>query len=105
MPRQTPQMSYTMLRNYTEKFSWKDAQTGEERKGFNPPPNAQFVERLPFFIRYITKSGRVESGTAICIGVEPRHLQRRIKFVASGEIRMVRDYLVIEVDGTRFITH
>lgn len=105
MPRRNPTMSYTLIRNYTEKFRWDDPKTGSERKGFNPPTNAWNVERIPFFIRFITGKGKVISGTVVCIGVETRFQQRRIKFVDSGEVRMVRDYLVIEVDGTRFITH
>jgi hypothetical protein len=28
-----------------------------------------------------------------------------VQFVKSGEIRVVNDILVLEVDGTRFITH
>jgi hypothetical protein len=28
-----------------------------------------------------------------------------VQFVESGEIRVVNDILVLEVDGTRFITH
>lgn len=105
MPRRNPTMSYTLIRNYTEKFRWDDPKTGSERKGFNPPTNAWNVERIPFFIRFITGKGKVISGTVVCIGVETLFQQRRVKFVDSGEIRMVRDYLVIEVDGTRFITH
>lgn len=105
MPTKTPQMSYTLLRNYTERFTWRDRVDGTERTGFNPPPEAVGTERAPFFIRYITKDGKVEEGRAVCIGVDTRRQQRRIKFTASGEIRMVRDYLVIEVDGTIFLTH
>ena len=63
------------------------------------------VERVPFFIRYITTTGKVESGSVVCISVQPERAQRKIKFVQSGEIRIVNDHLIIEVDGTKFLTH
>lgn len=105
MPKKTPTMSFTTLRMYTEKFQWNDRATGELRKGFNPPEDALNKERIPFFIRYITREGKVEEGMVTCISVCPERLQREIKYMKSGEIRTVRDYLVIEVDGTRFLTH
>lgn len=104
MPKKEPEMSYTLLRNYTELFRWKDA-GGSEHKGFNPPDDAVDKERVPFFIRYVTSSGKVEEGMVTCVSVQPERLQRKIRFVASGEIRIVYDYLVMEVDGTRFTTH
>lgn len=104
MPKKEPEMSYTLLRNYTELFRWKDAD-GAERKGFNPPGDAVEKERVPFYIRYVTSSGKVEEGMVTCVSVQPERLQRKIRFVASGEIRIVYDYFVMEVDGTRFTTH
>ena len=56
-------------------------------------------------IRYITTTGKVESGSVVCISVQPERAQRKIKFVQSGEIRIVNDHLIIEVDGTKFLTH
>ena len=106
MPKNTPTVSYTLLRNYTELFQWTDIRTGLIRKGFNPPTEGvKDVERVPFFIRYITSTGKDESGVVTCISVQPERLQRKIKFVQSGEIRVVNDILVVEVDGTRFLTH
>ena len=106
MPKNTPTVSYTLLRNYTELFQWTDIRTGLIRKGFNPPTEGvRDVERVPFFIRYITSTGKDESGVVTCISVQPERLQRKIKFVQSGEIRVVNDILVVEVDGTRFLTH
>ena len=106
MPKQQPQVSYTLLRNYTELFQWKESRTGFVRKGFNPPAEGvPDVTRVPFFIRYITSSGKVEEGTVTCISVQPERQQRKIKYVQSGEIRIVYDYLVLEVDGTRFLSH
>ena len=106
MPKKEPTVSYTLLRNYTEQFQWKDSRTGLVRKGFNPPKEGVTdVERVPFFIRYITTTGKVESGSVVCISVQPERAQRKIKFVQSGEIRIVNDHLIIEVDGTKFLTH
>lgn len=105
MPRKgkEPEMSYTLLRNYTELFQWME--NGVLRKGFNPPENADDKQRVPFFIRYVTAGGKCEEGMVTCVSVQPERLQRKIKFVESGEIRIVYDYLVVEVDGTRFTTH
>ena len=106
MPKNTPTVSYTLLRNYTEMFQWTDLRTRLQRKGFNPPAEGVAdVERVPFFIRYITTGGKVESGVVTCTSVQPERHQRKIKFVNSGEIRVVNDHLIIEVDGTRFLTH
>lgn len=104
MPRNNPEMSYTLLRNFTEQFRWVD-EKGTERKGFNPPRDAAKVERIPFFVKFITEDGRVLSGEAICIAVVPRRLQRKLKFVNSGEIRIAYDFLIVEVNGIRFTTH
>ena len=103
MPRNIPTISYTLMRNYTELFQWNES--GVQRKGFNPPEGANDIERVPFFIRYITTGGKVESGTVVCISVQPERNQRKIKFVQSGEIRVVNDHLIVEVDGTRFLAH
>jgi len=105
MPRKQPTKSFLEIRNYTEKFRWNDPITGQKQTGFNPPENAPFKERVPFFIRYITQEGKVQSGNVVCISVDTRHLQRSIKFVNSTEIRRVCDYLIIEIDGVRFLTH
>lgn len=104
MPRTTMPISFTLIRNFTEKFRWKDAKTGKECTGFNPPQNAKDVNRVPFYIRFITKDGRMEDGVVTCVSVLPKKLQRRIRFEASGEFRLVRDYLIIEVDGVSFLS-
>lgn len=106
MPKTNPTVSYTLLRNYTELFQWKDVRAGQIRKGFNPPSDGvSDVERVPFFIRYLTTGGKIEEGMVVCISVQPERNQRKIKFVNSGEIRVVNDHLIIEVDGTRFLAH
>lgn len=103
--KKNPEMSYTLLRQYTELFQWEDAGTHLMRKGHNPPEDAINKQRVPFYIRYVTSRGRVEEGVVVCIAVNSERLQRKVKYVASGEIRIVYDYLVVEVDGTKFITH
>ena len=105
MPKIQPTMSYQHIRNYTEKFSWIDRRTGLKEIGFNPPKTAVNIERVPFFIRYITRDGKVESGHAVCLKVDLRRKQRLIQFIESNEMRRVRDYLIIEIDGTRFVTN
>lgn len=105
MPKKSPTLSYTLLRNYTEQFQWTDKLTKTLRKGFNPPTDAIDATRVPFYIRYITRDGKVEEGTVTCISVDTQRQQRRIKYVKSQEIRTVYDYLILEVDGVRFVSH
>lgn len=105
MPTRQPTQSWQNLRNYMEKWMWTDARTGLETTGYNVPGNAKNARQVPFHIRFVTKSGNLEEGNVICLKVNRRKHERLIKFVASDEIRCVYDYLIIEVDGTRFITH
>lgn len=105
MPYKQPQQSFQSLRNYTEKFSWIEARTGLRTTGYNPPKGAQEVQRVPFFVRFVTQGGRLEEGNVFCLKVNRRRHQRMIQFVESQEIRILCDYLVIEVDGIRILTH
>lgn len=105
MPNIAPSQSWQSLRNYMEKFAWRDKSTGLMTTGYNPPQSATEIQRVPFFVRFVTGKGRLEQGNTICLKVNRRTHQRMIQFVPSGEIRWLRDYLVIEVDGTRIITH
>ncbi len=105
MPRQQPTQSYQRIRDYTEKWTWCDNHTGLMTTGYNPPTGAQDCRRVPFHIRYVTKGGRLEMGNAVCLKVDRRRHLRTIQFVESQAIRSVWDFLVIEVDGTRFRTH
>lgn len=100
-----PTQSYTELRRYMEKWQWNDPRTGCWVTGFNPPLTARNVQRMPFYIKFLTKSGHVDIGTCVCLAVDIDRHQRKVQFVESGEIRVVNDILVLEVDGTRFITH
>lgn len=136
MPTKQPSTSWQRIRDYTEKFQWRDKRTGLMTTGYNPPVGAQDLSRVPFFIRYVTGKGRLEQGNAVCLKVDRRKHLRMIQFVtdpslthtsarasgripasgaqsrvpalparSSNAIRFVRDYLIIEIDGTRFITH
>ena len=105
MPRTQPTVSFQFLRNYMEKFTWRDKRTGLMTTGYNPPSGAQDIARCPFFVRYVTGKGRLESGNVVCLKVDRRKHLRLIQFVESGLYRYIRDYLVIEVDGTRVITN
>ena len=104
MPRKEEKMSWTLIRMYAEKFEYTD-QKGIRRISFNPPEGALDVKRLPFHIRYITSKGTVEEGEVECISVDVRKHQRTVRFIASGAIRRVRDYLICEIDGVKFLTH
>ena len=129
MPYKQPSVSFQFLRNYCEKFQWRDKRTGLMTTGYNPPAGAQDCSRVPFHIKYVTGKGRLEEGNAICLKVDLRKHLRMIQFItdpsltpalassrayarvpklparSNGSIRFIRDYLVIEIDGTRVITH
>ena len=105
MPKVEPTVSFQELRNFMEKWSWIDPATGIRTNGYNYPPKASEVQRVPFFVKYVTKQGVLEKGYATCLKVDRRRHQRMIQFVESGEIRRICDYLVIECDGSRIITH
>lgn len=104
MPRKQPQISWQQLRNLTERWEWDDPRTGVHVTGFNPPAQARNKRQKPFYIKYVTKKGVLEEGEVICLKVVSlqRH-QRMIKFVASNQVRIVNDILIIEVDGFRVI--
>lgn len=100
-----PTQSYTELRRYMEKWQWTDPRTGQTAVGYVHPETARNVERYPFFIKFLTKTGHVDQGQCVCLSVDTDRHQRKVQFVDSKQIRVVNDILVIEVDGTRFITH
>lgn len=103
--RTRPTQSYTELRRYTEKWSWIDPRSGVRVTGYVHPQTAKQTERVPFYIKFLTKTGHVDEGTCVCLSVDVERHQRLIQFVDSKQIRKVSDILVLEVDGTRFITH
>lgn len=105
MPYTQPTISFQELRNFTEKWTWKDPRTGLQVNGFNPPKEAKGKRQVPYYVKYITGKGNLEQGEVITLKVDPRRHQRKVMFVASGAIRILRDYLIIEVDGMRVITH
>jgi hypothetical protein len=47
----------------------------------------------------------VEQGLVVCLKVYPELRQRMIQFVESRQIRRIRDYLIMEIDGVRIVTH
>lgn len=103
MPRQQPKVSWHHIRNYCEKFSWTDPRSGLVTEGYNPPSGVS-ATRVPFNVKYITVDGNVESGRCVCLKVNRKAHQRMVMFVNSGEIRWIRDYLVMEVNDTLFVT-
>lgn len=105
MPTQQPTISFQQLRNLTEKWTWRDPGTGLRITGYNPPPDALEKKQKPYFVRYVTGEGYLEQGEVVTLKVNLRRHQRKVLFVTSGEIRVLRDYLIIEVDGMRILTH
>ena len=101
----SPTQSYTELRRYTEKWSWLDPRSNARVTGYAPPQTALHPERVPFYIRFLTKTGHVDEGNCVCLSTDPLRHQRKVQFIDSKQIRVVNDILVLEVDGTRFITH
>lgn len=97
--------SFQNIRYFIEKWSWVDPRYGIRTMGLNPPENAVEKKQVPVFVKYVTGHGHLEQGMVINLKSYPRLHQRLVKFVASGECRRLRDYLIIEIDGTRFITH
>lgn len=105
MPRRQPTISFQQIRNLTERFSWRDPKTGVRVTGFNPPADAKEKQQVPYFVKYVTGRGVLEQGEVITIKVDLRRHQRKVKFTVSNEIRVLRDYLIIEIDGFRVLTH
>lgn len=106
MPVRRPSVSFQQIRNLCERWSWADPTTGVRVTGFNVPEEARKTARqVPFYVRYVTGKGRYEHGEVISLKVNTRSHQRLVKFTASGECRWLRDYLIIEIDGYRVVTH
>ena len=103
MPKKVEKLSWQTIRNYAERWSWEEH--GETKQGINVPAGAVNVQRVPYFVRYVTKEGVLEEGMVVTLRVFPEQFQRMVQFVKSREIRRIRDYLIIEIDGHRFMTH
>ena len=111
MPTKNPVLSWTQIRNYAERWSYEVPGTcGADGKpirtvSFNVPEEARKSARqVPYFLRVVTLKGELMQGEVITLKVLPKH-RRLIRFTASGEIRNIADYLVISIDGIRFVTH
>ena len=72
--------------------------------GYNVPDGAAEKRQIPYFLRVVTLRGELMQGEVITLKVLPKH-RRLIRFVQSGEIRNIADYLIISIDGMRFVTH
>lgn len=105
MPILQPVISWQDVRQYAEKFSWRDRMSGLTTVGYNPPERAVELKRVPFHVRYVTGEGRLEQGYVVSLKVNRRKHMRMVQFVESHAIRWVRDYLIIEIDGARVRTH
>ncbi len=105
MPVRQPTISFQQIRHLTEKFSWRDPKTGVRVTGFNPPADALERQQVPYFVKYVTGKGHLEQGEVVTIKVDIRRHQRKVRFTASNEIRILRDYLIIEIDGFRVVTN
>lgn len=105
MPYKGPEQSYQNIRNYAEKWRWRDPKSNIMTTGYTVPKNAKDVSQVPVFMKYVTLKGNLESGNVVTLKVDKKRHQRMVKFVESNEVRMVNDYLVVSIDGTRFFTH
>lgn len=109
MPRIAPTLRWQFVRNLTEKFRWRDRKTGLFTTGYNPPVGAKELTRVPFHIKFVTKTGRLEECDATCYKVDRRKHLRLIRIESSvtarqrGNFRYVWDFLIIEIDGTRIV--
>jgi hypothetical protein len=101
MPKKQPSEHWQKVRMFAEKWTWQDKRTGLMTVVYNPPPGVQKLARVPFFVRFVTKSGRLESGMVISLDVDRRKHLRRVQFVDSGAIRYVWDFLIVDIDGTK----
>ena len=104
MPKNTPVLSWTQIRNYAERWSWTDAKTGVTVRGLNVPDGAKDKQQVPYYLRVVTLKGELMQGEVITLKVLPKH-RRLVRFTQSGEIRNIADYLIISIDGIRFVTH
>lgn len=104
MPKNNPILSWTQIRNYAERWSWIDQRTGVRVTGVNAPEKAKDKRQVPYFLRVVTLKGELMEGEVITLKVLPKH-RRLIRFTQSGEIRNIADYLIISIDGIRFVTH
>ena len=98
-------ISWQQIRGLTEQWTWRERRTGLQRSGFNPPQDAVKPTQKPYYMRAITSKGEVISGQVITLKVYTREHQRMVKFCESNQIRRIRDYLILEIDGIRVITH
>lgn len=105
MPRTQPIVSYLRIRDYAERFEWFDPKKNRREKGFNPPPHATDVQRVPFHVRFLTKKGKIIEGEVITIQVDTKLMRRNLMFTASQECIWAYDMLIIEIDGVRFQSH
>ena len=70
----------------------------------NAPDGAKDKQQVPYFLRVVTLKGELMEGEVITLKVLKNH-RRLVRFTQSGEIRNIADYLIISIDGVRFVTH
>ena len=104
MPKNTPVLSWTQIRNYAERWSWIDAKTGVRVTGYNAPEKAKDKRQVPYYLRVVTLKGELMEGEVITLKVLKNH-RRLVRFTQSGEIRNIADCLIISIDGIRFVAH
>lgn len=97
-------LSWNVIRNYAERWSWT-GYDGKRYVGLDVPEGAIHPQRVPYHIKYITSKGLLEEGRVVTLKVFPDLRQRMVQFVTSKEVRRIRDYLIIEIDGHQFQTH
>lgn len=53
----------------------------------------------------MSRARDIWKGEVITLKVDVRRHQRKVKFIRSEQIRVLRDYLIIEIDGFRVVTN
>lgn len=64
--------------------------------------------RVPFSICYVCKNGRlidIQEKCVVCIGVDTHYHTHTIKALPSGEIRIIRDHLILRVNNSKIIVN
>lgn len=118
MPLSAPTTSYLRIREYAERWTWRDPDTNVLHKGYTPPANAVHVERVPFNMLAVSASGHRIEGVFTCLKVNTKLMTRLVKYEQdvinpkthqaehkAGDIIWVFDRFIIEIDGVRFVTH
>ena len=106
MPKNQQTMSWMMLRSLCEAWEYKRVCGKHEIwvTSMNPPEGCE-KRRKPYYVRAVTGKGELLEAECVTLKVDTRRKQRLIQICASKQCRWLRDYLIMEVNGIRIVTH